>query len=388
MRRYTLAMIMMAIHITALSADPLTPLDARATSQFGAVEFLDVVSDIYVSHLIDNSGLIDIEGTPDNPLDDLHDFDAFWNSGWHSGDFDGGIPGGLDDDGDPFTAPLVSQQILEFDLGALAVVTHAHIWQQNQSGIGTALAIDRGVDEFEILYSDTTLGDTFMSVGSFNLLPEDGLFDAPAQVIAFADALLARRIRFQLTSAHSGLPNEFVGLGEVRFEGELLPTPVGDFNLDGLLDARDLDLLSSEIRRATNLSEYDLNSDALVDTVDQRVWVEELKGTYFGDANLDGQFNSSDLVMVLASGEYEDAIAGNSSWETGDWNADGDASTADLVVALAAGGYEAGPRALQHPSVPEPTALVMQLIGIVLLSQCRRGRLRPHSAPRGTARTH
>jgi hypothetical protein len=60
-----------------------------------------------------------------------------------------------------------------------------------------------------------------------------------------------------------------------------------------------------------------------------------------GDANRDGIFNSSDLVLVLAAGQYEDSIAGNSRWEEGDWNGDGDFTTADLVLALSAGNYVA-----------------------------------------------
>ena len=58
-----------------------------------------------------------------------------------------------------------------------------------------------------------------------------------------------------------------------------------------------------------------------------------------GDANLDGVFDTSDLVLALKAGEYEDAIADNSTWSEGDWNGDGDFNTADLVAAFAAGNY-------------------------------------------------
>ncbi len=53
-----------------------------------------------------------------------------------------------------------------------------------------------------------------------------------------------------------------------------------------------------------------------------------------GDANRDGIFNSSDLVHVFQIGEYEDDIAGNSTFESGDWNGDGDFTTRDLVLAF------------------------------------------------------
>ena len=60
-----------------------------------------------------------------------------------------------------------------------------------------------------------------------------------------------------------------------------------------------------------------------------------------GDANRDGVFNSTDLVQVFQAGEYEDGIAGNSTWEEGDWDNDQEFTTTDLVVAFQAGWYVA-----------------------------------------------
>ena len=60
-----------------------------------------------------------------------------------------------------------------------------------------------------------------------------------------------------------------------------------------------------------------------------------------GDANRDGVFNSTDLVQVFQAGEYEDGIAGNSTWEDGDWDNDQEFTTTDLVVAFQAGWYVA-----------------------------------------------
>ncbi len=58
-----------------------------------------------------------------------------------------------------------------------------------------------------------------------------------------------------------------------------------------------------------------------------------------GDANRDGIFDSADLLLVFQAGEYEDGIAGNSSFEEGDWDGDGDFTSADLILALRSGGY-------------------------------------------------
>jgi hypothetical protein len=85
--------------------------------------------------------------------------------------------------------------------------------------------------------------------------------------------------------------------------------------------------------------------------VDHSVWVKDLKRTRYGDANLDGQFNTGDLVQVLGAGKYEtQELAG---WSEGDWNGDGVFNTGDLVKALDDGGYEMGPRE-DVAAVPEP----------------------------------
>ncbi len=75
----------------------------------------------------------------------------------------------------------------------------------------------------------------------------------------------------------------------------------GDFNGDGVIDATDMDLLTNEVVMGNNPISYDLNDDSLVNEADRTVWVETIKNTYYGDANLDGEFNSSDLVQVLGA---------------------------------------------------------------------------------------
>ncbi|MCA9201368.1 MAG: hypothetical protein KDA87_27710, partial [Planctomycetales bacterium] len=132
----------------------------------------------------------------------------------------------------------------------------------------------------------------------------------------------------------------------------------GDFNNDGVLTAADIDLLSAEIRGATNPPDFDLNSDGSVNDADHAMWVNDLRGTYYGDANLDGEFNSGDFVEVFTAGQYEDGIAGNSTWASGDWNGDGDFDSGDFVTAFQAGGYELGPRAAVA-AVPEPASLTL-----------------------------
>ncbi|MCA9212206.1 MAG: hypothetical protein KDB27_04000 [Planctomycetales bacterium] len=85
-------------------------------------------------------------------------------------------------------------------------------------------------------------------------------------------------------------------------------------------------------------------------------WVVQLDhplDAWIGDADLNGEFNSGDLVAVFQAKEYEDIFQGNSTWATGDWNGDGDFTTSDLVFAFQDGGYEKG---LRPAAVPEPSA--------------------------------
>ena len=153
-----------------------------------------------------------------------------------------------------------------------------------------------------------------------------------------------------------------------------IPETLGDLDGYGQLDVVDVDRLMRGIAAGTNDVRVDLTGDHLVNRDDLTVWVKDLKKTWFGDANLDGEFNSGDLVTVFAAGEYEDTIVDNSGWAEGDWNADGNFDSGDLVVAFADGGYEQGPRVVAI-AVPEPTCfaiLLSALVGAVNVSRTRR----------------
>jgi len=144
----------------------------------------------------------------------------------------------------------------------------------------------------------------------------------------------------------------------------------GDFNGDGEIDAADMDLLTAAV--GGNDSSYDLDGSGVVDDGDRRYWIEDIKNSYFGDSNLDGEFNTGDLVFVLGSGEYEDGVEDNSTWGTGDWNGDGEFDTADFVTALGSGGYEQGPRAASAAAVPEQTSLMLSMLLLLGLAARRR----------------
>ena len=116
----------------------------------------------------------------------------------------------------------------------------------------------------------------------------------------------------------------------------MLTTDV-DFNQDGQVDIADVDLLCVGINAGD--AAFDLTGDGQANTDDLVFMIRDVLGTTRGDANLDGNFDSADLVTVFTVGEFEDDIAGNSTWADGDWNCDFDFTTSDLVVAFQDGGY-------------------------------------------------
>ena len=123
--------------------------------------------------------------------------------------------------------------------------------------------------------------------------------------------------------------------GKTDFE-QLSP---GDFNGDGRVDVVDIDELCSAVLVSSQHSKFDLNRDGTTDDSDYQYLIRDILGVVPGDANLDGTFNSGDIVLVFQANEYEDGRSENSSWAEGDWNCDGEFNTADFVVAFQADGY-------------------------------------------------
>ncbi len=145
----------------------------------------------------------------------------------------------------------------------------------------------------------------------------------------------------------------------VFLDSPVVVVPVlGDFDRDGLLTVADIDRL---VPGSTDL-QFDLDANGVVDLADRTVWVKSLVQTWYGDANLDGEFNTGDLVQVLETGKYE--TQQYASWSEGDWNGDGVFGTGDLVIALEDGGYEQGPRT-DAMAVPEPAGWLLLLMGLL-----------------------
>ncbi len=146
------------------------------------------------------------------------------------------------------------------------------------------------------------------------------------------------------TSGPDGLP-----IGRSLRPVRVLTAP--DFNDDGVVDHGDVDLFCAAMRSAEPDRRFDFTGDGVVDESDRDQFILRMLDSTYGDANLDGMFNSSDLVQVFVQGEYEDGMDNNSGWADGDWDCDGEFSTSDLVLAFQSGNYLA--------AVEAPTSIAL-----------------------------
>lgn len=146
----------------------------------------------------------------------------------------------------------------------------------------------------------------------------------------------------------------------------------GDFNGDGRVDVQDLEDINRNVKDGTSDRKYDVNLDLTVDWSDVTSWIKCSKGTCIGDVNLDGVFDSSDLIQLFREGIYENGD--KATWTTGDWNGDCVFDSSDLLLAFQEGCYDSGAApvetvltqtmsthggsvlasSLEVPSVPEP----------------------------------
>ena len=149
--------------------------------------------------------------------------------------------------------------------------------------------------------------------------PNAILFDANTLVtLDHSVELVARSYRSRRWSA------------PLKLSFEVQPLANDDLNRDGLLDQADLALMCAAVQ--THDANFDRNGDQQTDQSDLLVYLQAAFNTSLGDANLDGRFDSSDLVAVFAAGHYDNDEPAD--WASGDWNCDGRFDSADLVAAL------------------------------------------------------
>jgi hypothetical protein len=254
----------------------------------------------------------------------------------HTGDQANGVEA-IDIDGDG-----------DLDLAMTLYGSSQLVWYENRGGpdpFGSAQIIAQGLTRIETIFIADIDGNG-----------RDDILTAASEFILWYERVGAEFVSHSISSQVDGAVD--VRAADLDGDGDLdvvsasvLDSKVAwyrnettgraDFDGNGRIEAADIDRLCLAIRTGDSSEAFDLNTDDSVNQLDVDELVLGILGSQYGDANLDGIFNSSDLVVIFQAGEYEDEIAGNSGWADGDWNCDGDFNTSDLVDAFIRGAYVA-----------------------------------------------
>lgn len=332
---------------------------------------------------INNQGFIVGGLSSTTPLESLSGFRCQLGGLCETFDFPGGtitIISGNNDGGDEVGVSLDADSASGFLLPQFVAVSYPDAPTTSftgiadnriASGVRTTLEIS---ENFEFLATNhgflyDVVAKSFLDVS----LPGECGFDP------FQDAGVCQRSLEDVNS--SGTVVGYFDSNDGQYHGFIgMSRLPGDFDENGRLDAADIDSLTMAVRALSTDSVYDLSLNQTVDLADHTMWVVELKRTWFGDANLDGAFDTADLVDVFQAGEYEDTLMENTGWAEGDWNGDLEFTSGDLVAAFSDGGFEQGNRGVAL--VPEPPTAITLVFGGLLLPWRLRARSRSLRAPR------
>ena len=169
-------------------------------------------------------------------------------------------------------------------------------------------------------------------------------------IVLDSDSVVNDTILLDATPAYSMAAADFDSDGDIdmvvatdaglRLLENTTPALLGDFNRDGVRDALDIDSLciATSFGPGPQVPGYDFNQDGHVSRADFDSFRRLVFDAPIGDSNLDGVFDSSDLVQIFQSGRYESKrVAG---WSEGDWNCDRQFSSRDFVTAFEANSYQ------------------------------------------------
>lgn len=105
---------------------------------------------------------------------------------------------------------------------------------------------------------------------------------------------------------------------------DVVETLTGDFNLNDIIDANDIDMMFVAIGGGDML--YDLDGDVDVDEDDLDFLIFNILETVYGDADLDKKVDSSDLEIYAAN------WLSDSGWSSGDMTGDGNINFLDFAI--------------------------------------------------------
>ncbi|MEM1446119.1 MAG: hypothetical protein AAGF84_08695 [Planctomycetota bacterium] len=225
------------------------------------------------------------------------------------------------------------------------------------------------VDTFDILDPATTFSIDIHGT------PISGgvVLNNAGDITVFGDVLYDQPTN-TFTINTSAVPSNLAVGTQVDVELAIMSRLPGDFNNDRLVDAQDIDDIFAKINQSyapTSIWDtYDLNLDGVVDhgtsgSTDTNFLIEVLLMTHFGDVNLDGAVDQSDLNIV--QGNWGQTGLG---WAGGDMNGNGMVEMGDMGYVLNNWGSTYGSFG-SITAVPEPIAAASLLAALVLFRRNR-----------------
>lgn len=250
---------------------------------------------------------------------------------------------GLDDGSDVQTSVVADQlsegggNIVNYqaDLAAPLMLDPGTYWMSIQAL--QTLSGDLDFDHPEWLWALSTSGDTF-------LYSYDELFDPVGSQPGIA------------TNVYDAAFSLF---------GEMLVL-TGDFDLNGVLEAADIDLLSAAVRANSTDTLYDLNQDGVVSPDDHQFWVDELKGVLVGDADMNLEVAFIDFLGLANN------FGQNGGWAEGNFDTNESVDFIDFL-ALANNFGSFAPESAAA-AVPEPVGFATAFVGGLSITVLRRRR--------------
>lgn len=246
----------------------------------------------------------------------------------------------------------VNDSILARNTSSNGVLSNAS-WFWAPSGTNNLIGSDVTINGEGNIVSDTPLLGPLRNHGgptqTHALLPESPAIDMGSEPI---DPILGYDQRGIPFSRVAGKQTD-IG----AFEYQIAPI---DFDANGQLDCADVNVLSNAIASSTHAAEFDLTGDREVDRNDLDVWfvvagLENLpshRPLPQGDANLDGRVDAADLNTVKINWRTM-----TNGFCNGDFNADGRVNAADLNVLASNWRLDAANECAQTVVQREPRAV-------------------------------
>jgi len=167
--------------------------------------------------------------------------------------------------------------------------------------------------------------------------------------------------------------HSIIYLDDLSYTSADVPTMPGDFNHDSAVDDADIDLLRLAVINMTSDAAFNVDGigdENIPDESDFAFLIQEIIVSTNGDGDLNGTVNFDDFV-ILSNGFGKI----NTNWRQGNYNLDLVTNFNDFVKLSARFGQTCP--CAPEPHTPEPTTLVLTLVGGITLSWGRTRISRP-----------